>query len=70
MDTEGKERVGRIQRVVYIYMCVCVCTLLCVKYTACGKLLYSTGSSAQHSVMTNRVMIYMGVEEKLQREGI
>lgn len=45
-------------------------TLPYIKQIASVKLLYSTESSAQRSVMTDRVMIYMGVEEKLQREGI
>ena len=44
----GKERMGQTERVVLTYMYVCV------KQIASGKLLYSTGSSAQCFVMTRR----------------
>ena len=40
----------------------------CVKQTASGKLLHSAGSSALHSVMTQRGE--RGIRERLQREGI
>jgi len=43
-------------------------TLPCVKQTASGTLLYSTGSSAQCSVMTERSGIG-GEQGRLRREG-
>ena len=43
-------------------------TLPCVKQTASGTLLYSTGSSAQCSVMTERSGIG-GEKGMLRREG-
>ena len=43
----GKKRVGWIERVVALKH-----TSQYVKYTANGKMLYSTGSSAQGSVVT------------------
>ena len=45
---QGKERVGQIGRVAWKY------TLACGKQIANGRLLHSTGSSAQDSVMTQR----------------
>ena len=47
-------------------------TLLCVKWIASGKRLYSTGSSAQCSVMPRGVGWGMGwgVGGRLKREGI
>ena len=52
MDTEGvgKERVGQIGRLGLAYI---HCNR-CIKQVASGKLLYSTGSSAQCSVVTWR----------------
>ena len=41
-----------------------ICTLLCVKWIACGELLYSPGSSAQGSVMTYRSGVGFGQEDQ------
>ena len=43
-------------------------TLPCVKQTASGTLLYSTGSSAQCSVMTERSGMG-GMQGRLKRKG-
>ena len=45
-------------------------TLLCVKQTACGKLLYSTGSSAWCSVVTERGGKEGGLGRRSKRQGI
>ena len=62
MDTEGEEESeANWESSIGIY------TLLCVKQTASGKLVYSTGSSARCSVMTHRGR--MGwVGERFKRE--
>ena len=44
-------------------------TLPLVKYTASGNLLYNTGSSAQHSVMTKSDRIKAGGGRKAQEGG-
>ena len=47
-----------------------VCALPCVKQIASGKLLYTAGSSAQCSVMTQRGRVGLGVGERSERGDI
>ena len=60
----GKERVGQIERVTDIY------TLPRVKLMASGKLLFSTGSPAWCSVMTEREGTSGGEGSSTERELI